>query len=33
MILNPVLYECAAQDGIVTVCSSSREGKGHIANT
>jgi len=33
MVLNDVFYECVRQDGIVSVCSSSAEGKGHIANT
>jgi hypothetical protein len=33
MILNDVFYECVRHDGIVSVCSSSQEGKGHIANT
>lgn len=33
MILNKILYECIKHDGIVTVCSSSSKGKGHIANT
>lgn len=33
MVLNEVFYDCIKHDGIVSVCSSSREGKGHVANT
>jgi len=33
MILNKIFYDCVKHDGIVSVCSSSLEGKGHIANT
>lgn len=33
MILNSTFYQCIHHDGIVSVCSSSAEGKGHIANT
>jgi hypothetical protein len=33
MILNDVFYDCVRHDGIVSVCSSSRDGKGHVVNT
>lgn len=33
MILNDVFRDCVRHDGIVSVCSSSAEGKGHTANT
>jgi hypothetical protein len=33
MVLNKVFYDCVAHDGIVSVCSGSATGKGHVANT
>lgn len=33
MILNDVFFDCVKHDGIVSVCSSSSQGKGHVANT
>jgi hypothetical protein len=33
MILNKTFYDCIAHAGIVSVCSSSADGKGHVANT
>jgi len=33
MLLNDTFYACVKHDGIVSVCSSSEAGKGHVANT
>jgi hypothetical protein len=33
MILNDIFYDCVRHDGIVSVCSSSAAGRGHVANT
>jgi hypothetical protein len=33
LLLNKTFYDCVKHAGIVSVCSSSKEGKGHIANT
>lgn len=33
MVFSETFYDCLKHDGIVSVCSSSEKGKGHIANT
>ena len=33
MLFNKTFYDCVQHAGIVSVCSSSETGKGHIANT
>ena len=33
MLFNKTFYDCVGHDGIVSVCSSSEMGKGHVVNT